>query len=212
MTPTRTSSWPRTRARRRSPIWPMTSQRRTGSGSATRSHRADRTATTTSRWASTARHLGVRAPSLPRARPRRRRRAVHRGRDRRHVRRRLRQRHAPVGPGAVARRLRSSPRVPRPRSGPCPLPRRATSSVRAARIVIGVTTTGPCCPSVGRSTRSSKSITLSEPARRALGVDTTVFTPDEVISAILCRAGRSALERRHRHVREGLEGDASRGR
>ena len=64
-------------------------------------------------------------------------RAVHRGRDRRHVRRRVRQRHAAVGPDPARRRLRPPPRVHRPRPGPGGRVRRAQAAVRAAGLLVG---------------------------------------------------------------------------
>ncbi len=54
----RTSSWPPTRVRRRSPTLPMRSRPNTASGSATRSPPAARPVTTTRRWASPPRARG----------------------------------------------------------------------------------------------------------------------------------------------------------
>ena len=48
--------------------------------------------------------------------------------------------------------------------------------------------------------------------RKVLGVDRATFTPAELISADPARAGRRAVERRHRHVREGVDRDARRRR
>ena len=62
------------------------------------------------------RRLGVGAAALPRARRRRRDDRLHRGRDRRHVRRRVRERDAALPPHQAGRRLRPPARLPRPRT------------------------------------------------------------------------------------------------
>ena len=63
--------------------------------------------------------------------------AVHGGRHRRHVGRRVRQRHADVAPHPAARRLRPPPHLPRsrPRSGG--ELRRAPAPVRQAPLLVG---------------------------------------------------------------------------
>ncbi len=60
--------------------------------------------------------------------------------------------------------------------------------------------------------RTQKSIDLSPQARAALGVGAGALTPTELVSAVLTRAGRPALERRHRHLRQGGDGDQRRRR
>ena len=52
--------------------------------------------------------------------------------------------------------------------------------------------------------RTAKSIELSPEARRALGIEAEALAPNELIRAILHRPGRPLLERRHRHLRQGL--------
>ena len=51
--------------------------------------------------------------------------------------------------------------------------------------------------------RTAKSIPLSPQVRDALGTDAVALAPTDLIRAVLTRARRSALERRHRHLREG---------
>ena len=60
--------------------------------------------------------------------------------------------------------------------------------------------------------RSAKSIPLSPEARAALGVDAERLAPTDLIQAVLRAPGRPALERRHRHLREGGLGVARRRR
>ena len=73
-------------------------------------------------------------------------------------------------------------------------------------------------PGGGVFPRTAKSIALSPEVRAALGVEAESLTPSELIHALLsapvdsARSGRPALERRHRHVREGAGGTACRGR
>ena len=51
--------------------------------------------------------------------------------------------------------------------------------------------------------RTEKSINVSPAMRKRLAIDAAEMTPNELISAHPARAGRSAVERWHRHVREG---------
>ncbi len=76
-----------------------------------------------------ARRLGVGQAPLPRARPRRRHRAVHRRRRRRHVGRRVRQRHAAVGPDPAGR-----PRSTTATSSSTPTPTRPSSFAERQRL------------------------------------------------------------------------------
>ncbi len=57
-----------------------------------------------------------------------------------------------------------------------------------------------------------KSIALSPEARAMLGIDAASRTPVEIIRAILKTAGRPALERRHRHLRQVERRDPRRDR
>ena len=59
--------------------------------------------------------------------------------------------------------------------------------------------------------RTQKSIELSPQARAALGVGAGALTADQLVERGAHRAGRPALERRHRHLRQGGDGD-QRGR
>ena len=83
------------------------------------------------------RRLGERAPALPGAGPRHPDRGVHRGRDRRHVRRRVRQRHAALAAHPAGRRVRPPARVRRPGSRPGPRVRRAPPAVRPPPLLVG---------------------------------------------------------------------------
>ena len=74
------------------------------------------------------RRLGVGAAALPRARGRRRDDRLHRGRDRRHVRRRVRERDAALAAHQAGRRLRPPARLPRPRPRSRAELRRASAS------------------------------------------------------------------------------------
>ena len=63
--------------------------------------------------------------------------------------------------------------------------------------------------------RSAKSIQITPQMREALGIEGVEngrMTPAELMRAILLAPGRPALERRHRHLREGPFGDPRRGR
>ncbi len=69
-------------------------------------------------------------------------------------------------------------------------------------------------PGGGVHPRTSKSIPVTKQVAAALGIDSevTAMTPTELIHAILARAGRPAVERRHRHLRQGKHRDEHRGR
>ena len=84
-----------------------------------------------------ARCVGERQAALPRARRRHAGDRLHRGRHRRHVRRRVRQRHAAVAPHPARGRVRPSPRVPRPESGRRGELRRARADLRVAALLVG---------------------------------------------------------------------------
>ena len=133
-----------------------------------------------------ARRVGERATALPRARSRHRAQAVHRRRDRRHVRRRLRQRDAALGSDPPDRSLRPPQRLPRPDAGYRSLVRRAQAPVRAG----AAGSWADYDPSVlsaggGVFSRNAKSIELTPEVRAALGVTATSLTPAEVCQAIL---------------------------
>ena len=133
-----------------------------------------------------ARRVGSRQAPLPRTRPRHPDDALHRGRRRRHERRRVRQRHA-----AVARRSGSSPRSIIATSSSTPIPIRwsaskSASASSACRARAGRTTTRACCRRAAACiSRSLKNVALFQEARRALGLGNDPVTPQDVIVAIL---------------------------
>ena len=211
-TTTRTSSSPPTRAPPRSPTSPTRSPASTASGSATRSPPAARPATTTRQmgitargaWESVKRHfreLGHRRAGG----------GLHRRRDRRHVGRRVRQRHAALAPHPAGRRVRPPPRLPRPRprrrarastsaSGCSSCPRSSWDDydpdlhLRGRRRVLAQREVDPAVAAGARGAR-----------RRGGGADARRADPRDP-----ARARRPALERRHRHLREGELRDARR--
>ena len=162
-----------------------------------------------------ARRLGVGQAPLPRARPRRRDRAVHRRRHRRHVGRRVRQRDA-----ALRRRSGWSPRSTTATSSSIPTPTRPPGSPSAGGSSTcparrGTTTTARRSPPAAASSRSTPRASRSGPRlRAALGLDdaVTALPPAELKARDPARAGRPVLERRHRHLREGVRRVARRGR
>ena len=154
------------------------------------------------------RGVGERAPPRPRPRARRRHRPAHRRRHRRHVGRRVRQRDAALARAAAGRRVRPPPRVrrsrPRCRGGL----RRASAPVRPAPFVAGPTTTRRCSRRAAACTRGRRSRSSSAPqARAALGVGPGPLTTDRADLGGPAGAGRPAVERRHRHLREGVDRD-----
>ena len=156
--------------------------------------------------------LGVGQAPLPRARDRHRDHRLHRRRNRRHVRRRVRQRDAALPPHPADRRVRPPPRLPRPESGRGGELRRARAALPPAGLVLGrlrpgadlarrrrLPAHGEVDPALARGPGG---------ARRRGGVaDAERADPRPAP-----RAGRPALERRHRHLREGAGGAARRGR
>ena len=164
-----------------------------------------------------ARRLGVGEAALPRARastccatrsPRR---------DRRHVGRRLRQRdavHATRSSCVAAFDHRNVFLDPEPDAGR--LVRRAPAAVPAARARRGTTTTARCCrPAATCSTGAAKAVVPSQggargardPRRGADGDDARRADPVDPAGA-----GRPAVERRDRHLREVVARDATRTR
>ena len=160
-----------------------------------------------------ARRLGERQAALPRARPRRRLAPVHGRGHRRHVRRRLRQRHAAVAPDPARRGLRPPPRVPRPGARCGRLVRRAPAAVRARRRHV-VGRLRPLAHLAGRrrvAAHGEVGAALARGARRPRRRG-RVARSGRARARDPARPGRPALERRHRHVRQGLGRDARRGR
>ena len=139
-------------------------------------------------------------------------RPVHRGRHRRHVGRRVRQRDAALGPDPARRRLRPPPRVHRPRPRPG---RRASPSASGCSTLPG-SIVGRLRPR--RRSREGGGVwprarevdpALAAGARgaRRRGRAAGARRRDPRDPA---RAGRPALERRHRHGGQGLGRDRRR--
>ena len=138
--------------------------------------------------------------------------SITRGRHRRHVGRRVRQRHAAVAPRAAARRLRPPPRLPRPGTRRGGELRRAPAAVRAAALVVGrlrreadlrrrrrLAAVGEVDPAVAAGARGARGRRRQDAAERADQRD-----PEG--------AGGPAVQRRHRHLRQGDDRDARRRR
>ena len=123
---------------------------------------------------------------------------------RRHVGRRVRQRHAPQPGHAAGRGLRPPPRVRRPEPRPGGVVGGAQAAVRPPRLVVGRLRPRQ---DLRRRRRVAARRPRASPCRprcsAALGTDAATLTPTELLSTILRGAGRPAVERRHRHVREG---------
>ena len=189
-------------------------ERAAASGSATRSPPAARRATTTRRSGSPRAARGSRVKRHFRELdldPARRR--VHRRRHRRHVRRRVRQRDAAV---ATSIRLVAAYDHRHVFIDPDPDParrvRRAQAAVRARRAPRGTTTTARAISEGGGVwPRSAKSIPLSAAgARRARDRGRSALHAQRGHPRDPARAGRPALERRHRHGGQGLDRDRRR--
>ena len=157
------------------------------------------------------RRVGAGQAPLPRAGHRSRARRVHRRRDRRHVGRRVRQRHAAVGQAQAARRLRPPPRLHRPRPGSRGVVRRAQAPVRACP---GSSWSDYSILSEGGGVypRDAKWIELSDRgARAARHRGRTAVGAQRRHPRDPASTGRPAVERRHRHGGQGLDGERRRG-
>ena len=157
--------------------------------------------------------LGLRPAPLPRARRRRPDRGLHRRRHRRHERRRVRQRHAAVRAHPARGRVRPPPHLPRPRPrtrSPRTPSARGCSSCRARP------GTDYDTPADQRGRRRLPAHRQVDPAVRAgargAGRRRRVADADRADVGDPARAGRPAVERRHRHLREGQGRDARRRR
>jgi glutamate dehydrogenase len=130
----------------------------------------------------------------------------HGRRDRRHVGRRVRERDAALGADPAGRSLRhtgtsSSTRIPTRRSGS---PSASGSSSCPARA--GTTTTAPRSPRAAGCGQRSASRSRSRPQVRACaGHRGRAARADRGDPRDPPRARRPALERRHRHGRQGLD-------
>ena len=159
-----------------------------------------------------ARRVGKRQALLPRAGTGHPEQPVHGGRHRRHVGRRVRQRHAAVAAHPPAGGVRPSPRLPRPGSRRGRGLRRTRAPVQAAALVVGrlrhvadlrrrrrLGALREIDPAFARGACGARHRGRAARARRA-----AERAPES--------AGRPALQRRHRHLREGERGNARRGR
>ena len=154
--------------------------------------------------------VGVGQAPLPRARHRHAGRRVHRRRDRRHVGRRVRQRDAAVRADPARRRLRPPPRLHRPVAGCRARIRGAQAPVRAGRLLLG--RLRPRADLRGRRrlpARREVDPPVAAGARGARGHGGAAGAGRRHPRGP-ARAGRPALERRHRHGGEGLDGDRRR--
>ena len=212
---TRTSSWRPTRARPRSPTSPTPSRPSTGSGWATPSPRAARPGydhkamgiTARGAWESVKRHfrgLGVDTQSDDFT-------VVGIGDMSGDVfgNGMLLSRQHPPG-----RRVRPPPRVPRPGSRRRRELRRAPAAVRAAALVVGRLRPRRCSRAAAACTRARRSRSRSRPrcARRSGCRRRHRAGTERPHQGHPAGAGRPAVERRHRDVREGAPGDARRRR
>ena len=201
----RTSSSPRTRARRRSPTTRTASARNTASGSATRSRPAARRATTTRRWASPRAARGNRSSATSARWASTRRRPTSRSRASATCR-------ATCSATACCCRgtSGSSRRSTTATSSSIPTPTRQTSFAERERLfklprsswadydAKLISTGGGVYP------RSAKSIADHAARCKARSaIDADALTPTELVERDPQGAGRPALQRRHRHLREG---------
>ena len=156
--------------------------------------------------------MGIGEASLPRAWPRHPAHALHRDRRRRHVGRRVRQRHAALQGDQAARRVRPPAHLHRSRARSGARLGRAQAPVRPAALVVdGLRQEA----AVGRRRhlrpRRQVDHALGRGARGA-GRRETGHDADRPDARHPEGAGRPALFRRHRHLREGLEREQRRCR
>jgi glutamate dehydrogenase len=83
------------------------------------------------------------------------------------------------------------------------LVRGAEAPVRPAAQLLGSTTTAAISAGGGVFERGAKRIPLSPEARALLGVDAEALSGQDLVRATLRCRGRPAVERRHRHLRQG---------
>ncbi len=155
--------------------------------------------------------LGIGQAALPRAGPRHPDPALHRGRHRRHVGRRVRQRHAAVRADPAGGGLRPPPHLPRPRSGSGDLLRRAPADVRPAALQLGRLRPRPDQPGrrgVAAQRQGDRPVAGGPPRPGDRGRDRQPERADERDPQ---GTGRPVLERRHRHLRQGHEREPGRG-
>ncbi len=135
---------------------------------------------------------------------------VHRRRHRRHVGRRVRQRHAAVAPHPAAGGVRPPPYLHRPRPRPGGLVRRARAPVQAAALVVG-RLRQPA--DLGRRRRLGALREVDPDLAAGAGGAGHHGRQAHADRAAQCDpegAGRPALQRRHRHLRQGQHRDPRR--
>ena len=202
---TPTWSSPPTRARRRSPTSRTRSPSTAASGSAMRSlgrlqgyDHKQMGITARGAWESVKRHFRELGRDIQT-------RTVHRCRRWRHVGRRLRKRDAPVAGHAARGRVRPSPHLHRSRPRPATRPTRSVSACSSSRGRAGPTTTTldlrrrRCLRAVGEVDHD-----LAE-AQAALGARRRHVHARRADVMRASSARRPLLERRHRHLRKGLD-------
>ena len=152
-----------------------------------------------------ARRVGVRQAPLSRARPRHPARALHGRRHRRHVGRRVRQRHAAVAADPAGRGVQSSAYFPRPEPRSGSAASANASACFGCRARAGTTTTQRLLSRGGAIYRTQRQVacTLSREAQRLLELPQRRAEPGRDHPRHPVHAGRSAVERRHRHLRQG---------
>ncbi len=131
----------------------------------------------------------------------------------RHVGRRVRERDAALPVDAARRRIRPPARVPRPAARSRGLATPSASGSSSCRDRRGTTTTARSSRKAAGCGREAPSpIALSPEARALLCVEAETLTPSEVISALLKAPVDLSVQRRCRHLREGVHRVARRRR
>ena len=154
-----------------------------------------------------ARRLGVRQAPLPRARRRHPVAGIHLRRHRRHVGRRVRQRHAAVEAHPAGGGVRSSAHLPRSESRRGRELPRARAPVQTTALELG-RLLAQAHLARRRRVAAQRQVDSARPPRRAR---CSGSTPRRHAGRGDARhpahAGRPAVERRHRHLREGARRD-----
>ena len=132
-------------------------------------------------------------------------RGLHRRRRRRHERRRVRQRDAALRAHPPGRRLRPPARLRRPDAGCRGLLRRAPSPLRPPALLVGRLRQVADLRRWRGLPAHLKSIPVTPEMAEALGIKGAGDDdPGRADPRDPARPGRPALERRHRHLRQGL--------
>ena len=206
-TTTRTSSWPPTRARRRSPTSPTRSPPSTASGSGDAFASGGSSGydhkkmgiTARGAWESVKRHFRELGRDIQS-------RGLHRRRHRRHVGRRVRQRDAAVAAHPPGRRVRPPRRLPRP--GPRSRASASQERKRLFELPRSSWADYDDDADLRRAAASSRAPPSRSRCRRRCARRSTSrqrrADADRADPRAAAGAGRPALERRHRHLREGV--------